>query len=136
MAKHEKSEAAEKIEKAVKEKKAGAPKVKKGNPFKRAGKAIVSFCKDFKGETKKITWPGAKMVLKSTLVVLVSIAVIGIAVFLVDLGLTEGVNGLKSLADNYKTSQSVDEEVSEDNAEDSTEASTQNTEASTSKAAE
>ncbi len=126
MAKHEKSEAAEKIEKAVKEKKAGAPKVKKGNPFKRAGKAIVSFCKDFKGETKKITWPGAKMVLKSTLVVLVSIAVIGIAVFLVDLGLTEGVNGLKGLADNYKTSQSVDET---EEADDSAEAETETTQA-------
>lgn len=123
MAKHEKSEAAEKIEKAVKEKKAGAPKVKKGNPFKRAGKAIVKFCKDFKGEIKKITWPGAKMVLKSTLVVLVSIAVIGVAVFLVDLGLTEGVNGLKGLADNYKASQSVEETESE-TSEESTEADT------------
>ena len=41
---------AELIEKAVKEKKAGAPKVNKGNPFKRASKAIVRFCKDFKGE--------------------------------------------------------------------------------------
>ena len=113
MAKHEKSEAAEKIEKAVKEKKAGAPKVKKGNPFKRAGKAIVKFCKDFKGEIKKITWPGAKMVLKSTLVVLVSIVVIGLVVFAIDLCLSKGVSGLESLAANYKTSQSADEEKSE-----------------------
>ena len=98
---------------ADKEKKAGAPKVKKGNPFKRAGKAIVKFCKDFKGEIKKITWPGAKMVLKRTLVVLVSIVVIGLVVFAIDLGLSKGVSGLESLAANYKTSQSADEEKSE-----------------------
>ncbi|MBQ8784134.1 MAG: preprotein translocase subunit SecE [Clostridia bacterium] len=128
MAKHEKSEAAEKIEKAVKEKKAGAPKVKKGNPFKRAGKAIVKFCKDFKGETKKITWPGAKMVLKSTLVVLVSIVVIGLVVFAIDLGLSKGVSGLEGLAENYKTSQSADEEKSESAETESTE--TESSEAS------
>ena len=80
MAKREKSEAAEKIEKAAKEKKAGAPKAKKGNIFKRIGKWFAKFGKDFKGETKKITWPGAKMVLKSTLVVIVAIAVIGKAI--------------------------------------------------------
>ena len=56
MAKREKSEAAEKIEKAAKEKKAGAPKAKKGNIFKRIGKWFAKFGKDFKGETKKITW--------------------------------------------------------------------------------
>ncbi|MBQ8228890.1 MAG: preprotein translocase subunit SecE [Clostridia bacterium] len=128
MAKHEKSEAAEKIEKAVKEKKAGAPKVKKGNPFKRAGKAIVKFCKDFKGEIKKITWPGAKMVLKSTVVVLVSIVVIGLIVFAVDLGLSKGVSGIESLAENYKTSQTADEEASESTESESTE--TEPTEAS------
>ena len=124
MAKHEKSEAAEKIEKAVKEKKAGAPKAKKGNPFKRAGKAIVKFCKDFKGEIKKITWPGAKMVLKSTLVVLVSIVVIGLIVFAVDLGLSKGISGIEGLAENYKTSQSADEESEGDKTEETTEEAT------------
>ena len=122
MAKHEKSEAAEKIEKAVKEKKAGAPKVKKGNPLKRAGKSIVKFCKDFKGDLKKITWPGAKMVLKSTLVVIVSIIVVGLTVFLIDLGLTEGINGLKGLADDHHASQSVEDK--EETTEKSTEKET------------
>lgn len=131
MAKHEKSEAAEKIEKAVKEKKAGAPKVKKGNPFKRAGKAIVKFCKDFKGEIKKITWPGAKMVLKSTLVVLVSIVVIGLVVFAIDLGLSKGVSGLESLAENYKASQTAEEtETGEDAATEESTEGTETTEAS------
>lgn len=108
MAKHEKSEAAEKIEKAAKAKKAGAPKVKKGNIFKRMGKAIAGFFKDFKGEMKKITWPGAKMVLKSTLVVIVAIAIIGVIVFAIDLGLSKGVNGIKGLGEKYQTSQSAE----------------------------
>ena len=108
MAKHEKSEAAEKIEKAAKAKKAGAPKVKKGNIFKRMGKAIAGFFKDFKGEMKKITWPGAKKVLKSTLVVIVAIAIIGVVVFAIDLGLSKGVNGIKGLGEKYQTSQSAE----------------------------
>ena len=108
MAKHEKSEAAEKIEKAAKAKKAGAPKVKKGNIFKRMGKAIAGFFKDFKGEMKIITWPGAKKVLKSTLVVIVAIAIIGVVVFAIDLGLSKGVNGIKGLGEKYQTSQSAE----------------------------
>ena len=111
MAKHEKAEAAEKIEKAAKAKKAGAPKVKKGNIFKRMGKAIAGFFKDFKGEMKKITWPGAKMVLKSTLVVIVAIAIIGVVVFAIDLGLSKGVNGIKGLGEKYQTSQSAETET-------------------------
>lgn len=111
MAKNEKSEAAEKIEKAAKAKKAGTPKVKKGNIFKRIGKWFARFGKDFKGEINKITWPGAKMVLKSTLVVLVSIIVIGIAVFAVDWCLSRGIDGLESLATKSKTSQSADVET-------------------------
>ena len=110
MAKKEKSEAAEKIEKAAKAKKAGAPKDKKGNIFVRIGKWFAKFFKDLKGDIKKITWPSAKMVLKSTLVVIVSIAVIGLAVFLVDLGLSKGVKGLESLATHYSSSQTADEE--------------------------
>ena len=113
MAKHEKSEAAEKIEKAAKAKKAGAPKVKKGNIFKRMGKAIAGFFKDFKGEMKKITWPGAKMVLKSTLVVIVAIAIIGVVVFAVDLGLSKGINGIKGLGEKYQTSQSAETETTD-----------------------
>lgn len=131
MAKREKSEAAEKIEKAAKEKKAGAPKVKKGNIFKRIGKWFAKFGKDFRGETKKITWPGAKMVLKSTLVVLVAIAVIGIVVFFIDWGLSSGMNGIRSGADKYQenktsTSQAAEEDsTTAASGEATSEASTQ-----------
>ena len=109
MAKKEKSEAAEKIEKAAKAKKSGS-KVKKENIFVRIGKWFKKFFKDLKGDIKKITWPNGKTVLKSTLVVIASIAVIGLAVFLVDLGLSKGVKGLESLATHYSSSQTADEE--------------------------
>ncbi len=109
MAKKEKSEAAEKIEKAAKAKKS-APKEKKENIFVRIGKWFKKFFKDLKGDIKKITWPTGKMVLKSTLVVIVSIAVIGLAVFLVDLALSKGVDGLESLASHYSESQTAEEE--------------------------
>lgn len=142
MAKHEKSEAAEKIEKAAKAKKAGAPKIKKGNIFKRMGKAIAGFFKDFKGEMKKITWPGAKMVLKSTLVVIVAIAIIGVVVFAVDLGLSKGINGIKGLGEKYQTSQSAETETTDsdkDTASDNqstTDAAAESTSAPTSASAE
>ena len=135
MAKREKSEAAEKIEKAAKAKKAGAPKVKKGNIFKRMGKAIAGFFKDFKGEMKKITWPGAKMVLKSTLVVIVAIAIIGVVVFAVDLGLSKGINGIKGLGEKYQTSQSAETETTT-GAESTTDAAAESTTAATSASAE
>ena len=109
MAKKEKSEAAEKIEKAAKAKKSGT-KVKKENIFVRIGKWFKKFFKDLKGDIKKITWPNGKTVLKSTLVVIASIAVIGLAVFLVDLGLSKGVDGLESLATHYSESRTADEE--------------------------
>ncbi len=117
MAKKEQSEAAAKIEKAAKAKKAGSAK-KKENIFVRIGKWFAKFFKDLKGDIKKITWPNGKTVLKSTLVVIVSIAVIGLAVFLVDLALSKGVDGLESLASHYSQSQTADEE-SADKKEDS-----------------
>lgn len=110
MAKKEKSEAAEKIEKAAKAKKS-APKEKKENIFVRIINWFKKFFKDLKGDIKKITWPNGKTVLKSTLVVIVSIAVIGFAVFVVDLALSKGVDGLESLATHYAESQSAETEA-------------------------
>ena len=62
MANKESSEAAKKIANAEKEKTSKKPKKNKKNIFK----AIARFFKDLKGETKKITWPAAKEVLKGT----------------------------------------------------------------------
>ena len=61
---------------AKSEKKAKEKKPSKFSP-KKVGKAIAKFFKDLRGETKKIVWPGRKMVIKSTGVVLAAILVVG-----------------------------------------------------------
>ena len=99
MANKESSEAAKKIANAEKEKTSKKPKKNKKNIFK----AIARFFKDLKGEVKKITWPAGKEVLKGTLITLACIAVIGVAVFLVDLGLTSGIDALREAAENRTT---------------------------------
>ena len=83
MAKKEVSQAAEKVAAAEKQKDK-KPANPNGNIFVRAGKAIKKFCKDIKGETKKIVWPDAKTVLKSTAIVLVVVIVCALAIFAVD----------------------------------------------------
>lgn len=99
MANKESSEAAKKIANAEKEKSAKKPKKNKKNVFK----VIARFFKDLKGEVKKITWPAAKDVLKGTLITIVCIAIIGAAVFLVDFGLTNGIDALRNVAENRTT---------------------------------
>ena len=72
---------------------------KKPNIFVRMGKAIAKFFKDEKGECKKIVWPDRKTVLKSSLVVIVTVAILGVVIWLVDTGLSEGVKALINLAE-------------------------------------
>ena len=86
---------AQKVAKAEKSKaKAAKPKNPNGNIFQRFVKGFKKFWKDFRGEIKKITWPGAKTVLKNTGVVLVSVAVVGA----IDQGLSFLVSKLIELA--------------------------------------
>ena len=88
------SAAAAKIAKAAK----GNNKSDKPSFFTRAGQGTKKFIKDFKGECKKIVWPDAKTVLKSTGIVLLVVAIVAIVVGVIDLGLSSGVKGLKNLA--------------------------------------
>ena len=90
----EESKAAEKVAKAAK----GSNKKDKPNFFVRAGKGSKRFFKDFKGECKKIVWPDAKTVLKSTGIVLLVVAIVGLIVYGIDQGLSAGIGGLKQLA--------------------------------------
>lgn len=99
MANKESSEAAKKIAKAEKEKASKKPNKNKKNVFQ----VIARFFKDLKGEVKKITWPGAKEVLKGTLITLACIAVIGAVVCLVDLGLTSAIDATREAAYNRTT---------------------------------
>ena len=114
MAKKENTSAAAKVAKAEKQAAKGAedsklkaekskakaakPKNPNGNIFQRFVKGFKKFWKDFRGEIKKITWPGAKTVLKNTGVVLVSVAVVGVVIYAIDQGLSFLVSKLIELA--------------------------------------
>ena len=81
-----------------KEKKNDAPAKKKENPLKKAGASVKKFFKDFKGEWKKVTWPTGKTVLNSSLVVIAIVAVVGLAIFGIDTGLSAIIDALVGLA--------------------------------------
>lgn len=105
-------EASKKVAKAAK-----GSKSKKGSSS-QPGK-VARFVKDFKGETKKIVWPDAKMVFKSTGVVILVVAICGLAVFGIDWALTSGIKGLKQLSDGEETTISTTiEETSKEASDD------------------
>ncbi len=93
--------AAAKVAKAAK---GNTNKKDKPNFFVRTGKGTKKFFKDFKGECKKIVWPDAKTVLKSTGIVLLVVAIVGLIVYGIDQGLSAGIGGLKQLATGEDTS--------------------------------
>ena len=95
MAKDQNSEAAKKVADAEKaSKKKSAKNDGKPNVLVRAAKAVAKFFKDLKGENKKIVWPSAKTILKNTGIVLAVVLIVGAAIWLVDFGLSEGINAL------------------------------------------
>ena len=106
--------AAAKVAKAAK----GNSKSDKPSFFTRAGKGTKKFIKDFKGECKKIVWPDAKTVLKSTGIVLLVVAIVAIVVGVIDLGLSSGVKGLKNLALGEETTVESTEGTTEEHDHD------------------
>ena len=50
-------------------------------------KKVVKFFKDYKGEIKKIVWPGPKSVVKNTIIVLIMCLIIGAFIWAIDIGL-------------------------------------------------
>ena len=139
-------EAAKAAEKAKKERiKASKPK-KEGSAASRAGKSIKKFWKDFTGTIKKVVWPGPKQVVKSSLVVLVSVIVVGLVIFGFDSGLkalfNKTVEVVEEAAANKGETEAVTDEAtepasgteneSESEAESTTEAESENEAESTS----
>lgn len=100
------SKAAEKVAKAAK----GSKKDKKPNIFNRAGKGAKRFYKDFKGESKKIVWPDAQTVLKSTGIVILVVFIVSIIIYGIDSVLNMGITGLESLANPTTTEEVVEDE--------------------------
>lgn len=50
---------------------------------------FVKFFRDLKGEFKKIVWPSKKQIINNTIVVIAAILVVGVFIWLVDLGLAK-----------------------------------------------
>lgn len=111
MAKDQNSEAAKKVADAEKASKKKAGKSGGPNIFVRMGKAIAKFFKDLKGETKKIVWPNAKSVLKNTGIVIAVVLIIGIGIWVVDWGLSAGIDAVLGI--NTSSSEETSEESSE-----------------------
>ena len=118
--------AAAKVAKAAK----GNKKSDKPGFFARSGKSTKKFFKDFRGEVKKIVWPDAKMMLKSTGVVLLVVAILSIIIYGIDQGLSAGITGLKKLATNDTSiSETVDDETADAEDADADEAADEQGEA-------
>ena len=97
---------------ANKAKKADNKKAKKApSKFspKNIGKGIVRFFKDLKGETKKIVWPDAKMVVKSTGVVLATILVLGAVVWLIDFATSGAITAVNNAANEVTEVQTTED---------------------------
>ena len=102
-------EASAKVAKAAKK---SPSKPKKTGPS--VGEKIKKYFKDVKGEAKKIVWPDAKTVFKSTGVVLLVVIICALIIWGIDTGLSAGVSGLKSLAQGTtETSEVVTDENGE-----------------------
>ncbi len=85
------------------DKKKGKKEPSKLSP-KNIGKGIARFFKDLRGETKKIVWPGAKMVLKSTGVVLATIIVLGVGIWIIDFAISGGIKAVNEAANTTEVS--------------------------------
>ena len=91
--------AAKKAKKAEKKSKKAPSKFSPKN----IGKGIARFFKDLRGETKKIVWPGAKMVVKSTGVVLATVIVLGAGIWIIDFAISGGISALNEAANATET---------------------------------
>lgn len=110
--------AAKKAKKADKKKSKKQPS--KFSP-KNIGKGIARFFKDLRGETKKIVWPNAKMVVKSTGVVLATVIILGAGIWIIDFAISGGISALNEAANTTETTEVVTEETEETTEEETEE---------------
>ena len=59
---------------------------KKVNFFQRTGKKIAKWFREMKSELKKVSWPSARQIINNTVVALTVMVIVGVIVWLLDLG--------------------------------------------------
>ena len=74
-----------------------AKKDKKPNIFVRFGNKMKKIWRDYTSELKKVVWMSGKDVKKSTVLVCVTVAAIGIAIGMVDFVFSEVIGGVAGL---------------------------------------
>lgn len=98
---------------------------KEGNIFTRMLNAIKKFIKDFKGTCKKVIWPDKKTVLRNTLIVFITVVVVGAGIWIVDFAFSRGIRGIQdsiSASVSEDTSDVSDDHSDHDHAETTTKA--------------
>lgn len=115
-----KKDKTQKDESKSKDQKADKKKSKKKNPFKSIGK----FFKGVNAERKKVVWPTAKETIRNSIIVLVVVAIAGVAIYAVDTLLSLGMKGIKNLADETTVSETVSEDTTDELQETETAEST------------
>ena len=91
----------------AKEAKNKEKKIKDSTSKKDSKKEKRHFLKDVKAELKKVIWPTPKQLLNNTLAVIVSVIIVGVIVFLLDLCFekinTFGIEKLKTVVQSSST---------------------------------
>ena len=70
---------------------------KKPGFFKRIASGIKRFFKDTKSELKKVVWPTWGQVLKNALTVVVCVLIVGVFIWIFDMGAKYGIQALLQL---------------------------------------
>ncbi len=118
MADEKKVTDAEVAEKKAKKTEKKAKKAASKFSPKNIGKGIARFFKDLRGETKKIVWPDAKMVVKSTGVVLATVLVIGAGVWILDFATSGAITAVMNAANETEVTEVVTESSEEEHDHD------------------
>ena len=122
------AEVAEKKAKKADKKSKKAPS--KFSP-KNIGKSIARFFKDLRGETKKIVWPDAKMVVKSTGVVLATVLILGAGVWILDFATSGAITAVMNAANETEVTEVVTESSEDEHDHDHSEGEEETTEETT-----
>lgn len=94
------------------EKKASS-KAKNSSKNKKKPNKVARWFKDFRGEIKKIFWPDGKTVFKNTLIVIIVVAIAAAVIWLFDLGMSTGMDAVKSAGSKYKEAHSTSDTAGE-----------------------
>ena len=84
---------------------------KEGNVFTRVLAAIKKFFKDFKGTCKKVIWPDRKTVLRNTLIVLVTVVIVGAGIWLADFAFSQGIRAIQDATQGESVSDVAEEDA-------------------------